>query len=71
MSGFWVCDTEQNSKTKIPALTEFTFSWEEKDHRPLSELDRVLVEKKNAETNQRGGRDRHVVGGAVLKPLGA
>ena len=49
---------------------EFTFSWEEKDHRPLSELDRVLVEKKNAETNQRGGRDRHVVGGAVLKPLG-
>ena len=50
---------------------EFTFSWEEKDHRPLTEVDRVLVEKKSyAETNQRGGRDRHVVGCAVLKPLG-
>ena len=46
-----MCDTEQNKETKIPALAEFTFLWEEKDHRPLREVDRVLVENKSyAET---------------------
>ena len=51
LSGCWVCDTEQNKETKIPALAEFTSSWEEKDHRPLREVDRVLVENKSyAET---------------------